>query len=186
MTTASEQLNPREAIVMWLEEVVIGLNLCPFARKPHLRDEVSIHISRATNLEDAVFEAMRSAFDLMETAPEDTRTTLIVFPDALEDFATYLDAADAVRETLNDAGAEGILQVATFHPDYRFANTESSAPENFTNRAPYPVLHLLREDDVSRAVDTHPNPESIPPRNIEHMRQIGLEALRRMWSAFSR
>ncbi|MGM0558455.1 MAG: DUF1415 domain-containing protein [Myxococcota bacterium] len=183
MSSTSERVH--DTVDAWLREAVIGLNLCPFAAKPYRGGETLIVVSDASRLEDAVFDAVQAAFELMETPPNETRTTLVAFPSALHDFDEYLDAADALRATLQDAGASGVLQVATFHPDYQFADTEPDAVENYTNRAPYPILHILREDDVTEAVESHPNPEAIPERNIEKMREMGREALEDLWDDFS-
>lgn len=174
----------RAAVDTWLRDAVIGLNLCPFAARPYRAGEIRIHVSEAGELEEAAFDAIEAAFELLETPPETTRTTLVVFPSALSDFSDYLDAADVVRATLSDAGADGILQVATFHPDYQFADSEPDDVENYTNRAPFPILHILREDDVTEAVEAHPDPEAIPERNIEKMRELGLDAIRKLWRHF--
>lgn len=182
---SSTSQKAREAVDAWLREAVIGLNLCPFAAKPYRAREIRLEISDAAGLEDAVFDAVQAAFDLLETPPENTRTTLVVFPRALRDFSTYLNAADALRATLEDAGARGILQVATFHPDYQFADTDADALENYTNRSPHPILHILREGDVTRAVESHPDPESIPDRNIDRMHEVGRDALEAIWRDFA-
>lgn len=182
---SEEHQRIRREVESWLEEAVIGLNLCPFAAKPYRQGRISIAISDATGLEDAVFDSVEAAFELLESPPDVVSTTLVVYPDALSVFSRYLDAADALRATLDDAGARGVLQVATFHPDYQFADAEPDAVENFTNRAPYPILHLLREDEVSDAVASHPDPESIPERNIARMRELGRETLTEIWEKFA-
>ena len=106
--------------------------------------------------------------------------------EGLKDFDTYLAVVATVEDALSQSGADGVLQVATFHPDYRFASsTGEGSPGDFTNRSPYPVLHLLREDDVSEAVDRHPDPEGIPAANVARLEAMGHEAVAEMWRRWS-
>ena len=162
----------------WLERVVIGLNLCPFAKAVYVKNQVRIVISDAST-ERALLEELGEELALLRDAPTDQiDTTLLVHPQVLQDFLDYndfLDKADSMVEVLD---LEGELQVASFHPDYQFAGTQPDDAENLTNRAPYPTLHLLREDSIARAVEVYPDPDAIIERNIATMQEVGAEGFR--------
>ena len=164
----------------WLERAVIGLNLCPFAKAVYVKQQVRIVISDAST-ERALLEQLGEEMArLRDTPAEATDTTLLVHPQVLGDFLDYndfLDDADALVEAME---LDGVLQVASFHPDYRFAGTEPDDAENLTNRAPYPILHLLREDSVDRAVAAYPDPDGIIQRNVATMRDLGAEGFRNL------
>lgn len=164
----------------WLERVVIGLNLCPFAKAVYARQQVRIVVSDA-GTEGALLEQLGEEMALLRDTPaEDIDTTLLVHPRVLQDFLDYndfLDTADALVEAME---LDGVLQVASFHPHYQFANTDPEDAENLTNRAPYPILHLLREDSVDRAVAAYPEPDAIIERNVATMRELGIEGFRKL------
>ena len=169
-----------KATRQWLEEVVIGLNLCPFARKELVNNRIRFVVSAAVS-EDALLLALQEELRFLHEHP-DTETTLLVHPQTLVDFADYnefLAAADGLLEVLE---LDGVFQIASFHPDYRFAGTGPDDAENYTNRSPFPMLHLLREASVERAVDAHPDPDAIPERNIALMQALGTDALRQRLS----
>ncbi|MBM9915831.1 DUF1415 domain-containing protein, partial [Stenotrophomonas lactitubi] len=164
---------------LWLERIVIGLNLCPFAKAVYVKDQVRIVLSDATTPEALVEELAEELVLLRDTPAEQIDTTLIVHPQVLTDFLDYndfLDNADAAIEALD---LQGILQVASFHPDYQFDGVAADDASNYTNRAPYPTLHLLREDSVERAVDVYPDPDVIVERNIQTLDRIGVEGWHR-------
>ena len=162
----------------WLERAVIGLNLCPFAKAVYVKQQVRFVLSEATTPE-ALREELASELALLAaTDAEETDTTLLIHPQVLGDFLDYndfLEQADALVEALE---LDGLLQVASFHPHYQFAGSEPDAVENFTNRSPYPTLHLLREDSVSRAVDAYPDPDAIIERNVATLRALGVDGWR--------
>ena len=163
----------------WLERAVIGLNLCPFAKAVYVKDQVRIVLSDATTPEALVEELAEELVLLRDTPAEQIDTTLIVHPQVLTDFLDYndfLDNADAAIEALD---LQGILQVASFHPDYQFDGVAADDASNYTNRAPSPTLHLLREDSVARAVDVYPDPDVIVERNIQTLDRIGVEGWHR-------
>jgi hypothetical protein len=169
-----------QATRQWLEEVVIGLNLCPFARKELVNHRVRFVVSAADSEDDLLMD-LQAELRFLEEHPE-TETTLLVHPHALADFDVYNDflaAADGLLEVLQ---LDGIYQVASFHPDYRFAGTGAEDAGNYTNRSPFPMLQLLREASVERAVDSHPDPDAIPARNIALMEELGAEAMRQRLS----
>ena len=162
----------------WLERAVIGLNLCPFAKAVHARSQVRIVVSDASTPR-ALLEQLGEELALLRDTPADAvDTTLLVHPQVLGEFLEYndfLDEADALVEQME---LDGVLQVASFHPDYRFADSGPDDVENLTNRAPYPILHLLREASVDRAVAAYPDPDVIIQRNIATVRALGFEGWR--------
>jgi len=157
----------------WLEKAVIGLNLCPFAKAVHVKQQVRYVVSTATTPE-ALLELLMDELQLLsDTDPEQVDTTLIIHPLVLTDFEDYNEFLDVADVALEDLDLVGELQVASFHPDYQFADTDKNDIENYTNRSPYPTLHLLREDSVERAVAAFPEAEEIFEKNIETMRALG-------------
>jgi hypothetical protein len=164
----------------WLERAVIGLNLCPFAKGVHLKQQIRWVESTATEpktlLQDLVHELQR----LAAADPEWLDTTLLVHPHALQDFLDYNDFLDVADAAIEELGLEGVLQIASFHPQYQFEGTAEDDVENFSNRSPYPTLHLLREDSIARAVAAFPEAEAIYERNIETLQKLGATGWRRL------
>ncbi len=175
-------MNP---IAKWLEGAVIGLDLCPFANLVWSSGLVRIVYSDATDRDAAVHDALDEAVALLETHPLEVATTLVGYTAALADFDEFLGAVGAVQETLSEAGADGILQVASFHPRFRFDGSGEDDIGNFTNRSPVPVIHLLREDDVSRAIDSHTDIEGVPAANVARLDELGIDLIRKLWSQWS-
>ena len=164
----------------WLEQAVIGLNLCPFAKAVYAKQQVRFVYSDATTPEQLIEQLGEELLLLRDTPADQVDTTLLVHPHVLQDFLDYndfLEQADALVEVLE---LDGELQVASFHPDYQFADSGPDDIENYSNRAPYPTLHLLREDSVSRAVEADPDPDSIVERNYATLRALGHEGWRRL------
>jgi hypothetical protein len=173
-------IDPIAATRNWLEKAVIGLNLCPFAKAVYVKNQVRFVLSDATTPEALVEQLAEELLLLRDTPAEQIDTTLIIHPEVLTDFLDYndfLDNADAAVEAL-DLG--GILQVASFHPDYQFDGTHPDDPSNCTNRSPFPTLHLLREDSVERAVAAFPDPDVIVERNIATLDRLGAEGFKRL------
>lgn len=161
----------------WVERVVVGLNLCPFAETPLSQDRVRFLVSPAPSLGALLHELVDEALQLDQ--PEATAdTTLLIVPSLLADFDNFLDAVATANALLKDTNLEQQIQLAHFHPDYVFAGTTPDDPTNLTNRSPYPMLHLLRVADVREAIDTYPNVRAIPRENQERMRALGAEAVR--------
>ncbi|KQN97287.1 MULTISPECIES: DUF1415 domain-containing protein [Stenotrophomonas] len=159
----------------WLEKAVIGLNLCPFAKAVYVKEQVRFVLSDATTPEALLEELAEELLFLRDTPAEQVDTTLVVHPQVLTDFLDYndfLDNADAAVEALD---LQGILQVASFHPHYQFAGAAPDDVSNYTNRAPWPTLHLLREDSVERAVAAFPDPDVIVERNIATLDRLGVD-----------
>lgn len=166
----------------WLEKAVIGLNLCPFAKAVYVKEQVRFVVSDATTPEQLVEQLGEELVLLRDTPAEQVDTTLLVHPLVLGDFLDYndfLDQADALVEALE---LDGILQVASFHPGYQFADSRPDDIENYSNRAPYPILHLLREDSVSRAVDAYPDADVIVERNYATLRKLGHEGWQKLFA----
>lgn len=168
-------------IRQWLDQVVIGLNLCPFAARPVRAGALRILVSAAETELDVLTDLQLELQRLDDHAPSELETTLIAVPLILLDFPDYNDFLDQVDLLLQEFGWEGRYQVASFHPDYQFAGTEPGDVENLTNRAPYPLLHLLREDSVEAAVAAHPDAEGIPETNIRTLRGMDAETRRRLF-----
>ena len=164
----------------WVEKAVIGLNLCPFAKAVQVQGKVRYVVSAATTVEDLLYELAAELNHLHDTPPEQTDTTLLVHPQVLTDFLGYNDFLEAADALVADIGLEGELQVASFHPQYQFEGTEPDDITNFTNRSPYPTLHLLREDSIDRAVAAFPNPESIFDTNMATLEKLGIEGWRQL------
>lgn len=162
----------------WLERAVIGLNLCPFAKAVHVKGQIRYVVS-AAQTEDVLLDDLERELKLLtEAAPEDIDTTLLITPGILNDFDDFTRFLDLVEVVLRTHGLVGVLQVASFHPDYVFADTEPDDIANYTNRAPYPTLHLLREASLARATAAFPNAADIYERNIDTLNALGLEGWR--------
>jgi hypothetical protein len=157
----------------WLEKAVIGLNLCPFAKAVHVKQQVRYVVSNATTPE-ALLETLMNELQLLsDTDPEVTDTTLLIHPFVLNDFMDYNEFLDVADAAVEDMQLDGELQVASFHPHYQFADTDVNDISNYTNRAPYPILHLLREDSIERAVEAFPEAAEIFDKNIETLEKLG-------------
>lgn len=162
----------------WLERAVIGLNLCPFARAVHARRAIRFVVSEARDAQALQAELERELALLHATPPAGIETTLLIHPYVLRDFLDYNDFLDVADATVAALGLEGEIQVASFHPDYRFEGTAPGDAGNCTNRSPHPTLHLLREASVEQAIASHPDVASIPERNIAVMEQLGTGGFR--------
>jgi len=164
----------------WLETAVIGLNLCPFAQAVHVRNQIRYAVSDAQTPEALLADLARELQTLAAADPAEVETTLLIHPRALVEFLDYNDFLDIADAAVEELGLTGTIQVASFHPHYRFADTEPDAIENYSNRSPYPMLHLLREESVESAVAAFPDAGRIPERNIETLRRIGHDGWRRL------
>jgi len=162
----------------WIERLVIGLELCPFARGPYENGRVRYVVSDAGAPELLLAELEQELEWLREAGAGNTETTLLIHPYTLLDFLDYNDFFGVVEELLEQGGYAGEFQVASFHPDYRFAGTKRDDAENYTNRAPYPALHILREASIEQALAGFADPDRIPERNIRTMEKLGVEQLR--------
>jgi hypothetical protein len=165
----------------WLAEFVIGLNLCPFARPLLESANLRIAVFDSTDML-SVQRAFLDELDLLQSVPEsEIATTVIVFPTALASFEDYLDFLEEARALLEHAGLAGIVQLASFHPLYRFAGEPDDAASHYSNRSPYPSIHLIREAMITRVLEEFPDPQAIPERNIVTLDAIGTAELERRW-----
>jgi len=164
----------------WLERAVIGLPLCPFAKAVHVKGQIRSIVSAAETPEALLEDLERELRALIAADAESVDTTLLIHPHALADFLDFNDFLAVADRALVELGLEGQLQIASFHPDYCFADSEPSDPANNSNRAPYPILHLLREASVSRALEGFPAPDSIYQENIARLRALGTDGWRRL------
>ena len=182
MTDTREPASPVIADTRrWVERVVVGLNLCPFARKELEADRVRF-VETDADGEETLLQALHAELQHLEDNP-DTETTLLILPEALSDFEDYLNFLAMAEDLLDYLGLEGVYQIASFHPLYRFEGTGAEDAENYTNRSPWPMLHLLREDSLAQAIDRHPDVEGIPARNIALMNRMGVGKLRELMAA---
>jgi hypothetical protein len=163
------------ATVNWLEKAVIGLNLCPFAKAVHVKKQVRYVVSKASTAAALLEQLMDELQLLSDTDPEEIDTTLLIHPFVLTDFLDYNEFLEVADAAVEDMQLDGELQVASFHPQYQFADTDANDITNYTNRAPYPILHLLREASIERAVEAFPEASEIFEKNIETMEKLGHE-----------
>lgn len=171
-----------EATRRWVERAVVGLNLCPFARAPMVQQKIRYVVSQASDTEALLDDLLGELQSLNAVDADTCETTLLIHPNVLADFLDYndfLDAADAAVETL---GLLGELQVASFHPDYQFAGSAPDDVENFSNRSPFPTLHLLREASIERAVEAMTDTDSIYRRNQETLQKLGVDGWQALWT----
>jgi len=165
---------------IWLTQVVIGLELCPFAKPVYAKDLIRYRVSSAVSAEVLLEELMNELRRLSAAEPTQVDTTLLIHPHVLTDFLDYNDFLAVADLALEDLGLTGELQIASFHPDYQFAGNESEDLANCVTRSPYPMLHLLREASVERAVAMFPDASSIVDKNMRTMRALGLEGWQRL------
>jgi uncharacterized protein len=165
----------------WINSVVIGCNFCPFAAKAMLRKSIRYVVLPEATLPGALEAFIAELQYLDQTA--DIETTLVIFPSHFTDFEDYLDLVELAEDLSAEQGYEGVYQIASFHPAYCFAGAADDDPANYTNRSPYPMLHLLREDSITKAVAHYTDPEGIPERNIAFAREKGLRYMQLLRAA---
>jgi hypothetical protein len=169
----------------WLEVMVVGENLCPFAAPVLKRAQIRFAVSEAQTAA-AIAADFLQELDLIQQAPEDEiATTLLIVPRALGDFYDYLDLLAHCEDLIAEAGLDGVFQLASFHPRYRFTGVPADDISHWTNRAPFAMFHLLREGQMSRVLAHYPDPDAIPERNIEHLRALGRDGLIRLFPPFA-
>ncbi|EJG0986836.1 DUF1415 family protein [Vibrio parahaemolyticus] len=188
MPTSSTQETPNtdinaitQQVDQWLNDVVIGLNLCPFAAKPQRNKQIKIFVSEATQEEALLEDILLQLIELSTTEPEKLETTLVVVPNMLQDFWDYNFCIDWVEGLIKQQDWEGIFQVATFHPDYCFGGAAPEDDENLTNRSPYPIFHLIREESMEKVLKHYSDPESIPDTNIARVSALSEEERKKLF-----
>ncbi|TPQ27091.1 DUF1415 domain-containing protein [Methylomonas koyamae] len=172
MSTNQQIIAATEA---WIKSFVIAYNICPFANREQQRNSIRYRVENGNNVESCLNAVIQECMHL-DTHSE-TETTLLIITRQLDNFYDYLDVLAIAEQLLIDQGYEGIYQIASFHPHYRFADSGENDPDNYTNRSPYPMLHLIRESSIESALASYPDPARIPERNVKLTRQLGLKKL---------
>lgn len=186
IVNAENEISPEKAVEQWLEQVVIGLNLCPFASKPHRQKQVRIRVCDA-DAELTLLETLQDELRLIDESPvteagTGIETTVLVIPSLLQHFDDYNQFLDLVDALLDEFDWAGEYQIASFHPQYCFAGVAPDSPENLTNRSPYPLLHIIREASIEAALEHYDDPEGIPERNIEKMHALSEDEKRLLFA----
>lgn len=168
----TDLVHVEQQIWQWLDDVVIGLNLCPFAKKPRVNQQIKVFVSNARSDEALINDFMTELEFIRDVDPLVTDTCVFVIPNMLADFDGYLDYLALANMTVQQMGLEGEFQLASFHPDYQFEDTLPGDRENLTNTSPYPVIHIIRETTVEKVLKLYPNPEQIPDNNIARVEAL--------------
>lgn len=169
------------AMRQWIEKAVIGLNLCPFAKAVYVKNQVRFVVSHAPHL-DGLLEDLDRELDFLAAAdPNEVDTTLLIHPTLLPDFLDFNDFMQLAEVAVGEHGLDGVIQIASFHPHFQFEGTAPDDLGNYTNRAPFPTLHLLREASIERAVAAFPEAETIYERNIETLQGLGIAGWQALW-----
>lgn len=166
------------AVKKWVSTIVVDLQLCPFAQRELLSDNVRFHISEAKD-KFSLADDLHKEFLLLKST-QAIETSLLIHPWTLQNFYDYNDFLGTVNGLLIQLDLEGVLQVASFHPDYQFAGTKENDVENYTNRSPYPIIHILREESIELAISKHPDTSLIPANNIKKMESLGLNHMKKL------
>ena len=159
----------------WVEEIVIGLNLCPFASRPFQNETIEYIVNSGDSIERHL-QQLADCFTHLDSSAE-IETSLLIYPDAYQQFDDYLELLDFANQLLDDLDYTGIYQVASFHPLYRFEGSAEDDASNYSNRSPYPMLHLIRESDLEKAITNYPDIEQVPENNIKKLREIGYKEM---------
>ena len=167
----SEECNVVAATKAWLQQIIIGLNFCPFAKKEFVNNTICYHVSNHKKQKAALLEFVEQCQLLADD--NSIETTLLIYQDGFRDFNAYLDLVDSANDLLIAQGFEGIFQLASMHPEYCFADEDFDDASNYTNRSPYPIIHIIREESMARVLSVYKNPEEIPENNIALAQQKG-------------
>lgn len=167
----------------WLNKAVIGLNLCPFAKAVEVKNQIRYVVSAASSTEALLHDLLQELAHLRDADPEQIETTLLIHPGVLTDFLDYNDFLDVADAAVEELQLDGEIQVASFHPHYQFEGTAPDDIENYSNRAPFPTLHLLRESSIDQAVQAFPDAANIYEANIETLNRLGLDGWKKLWKS---
>ena len=162
-------------VQQWLENIVIGLNLCPFAKREWTKNRIRFTVSDA-NSEERLLENLNSELELI-FGDDSIETTLLIVPELLQDFYDFNQFLDLADRLIEQMDFTGIFQIASFHPNYQFDGTEPDDVDNYTNRSPFPILHILREESLEKAIANYPDADKIPERNIALLREMGIQKI---------
>jgi len=174
--------NEQQQVEQWLDNIVIGLNLCPFATKPRRNNQIRFKVSQALTNEVLIADLYEELSLLAQTEATKVETTLIIVPNMLADFEDANQFLDIADNLLVEFNWEGIFQIASFHPDYYFESTQPEDAENYTNRAPYPIFHLLRENSLTAALQNMSSPDEVYERNINTMNHLSADQIKTLFS----
>lgn len=164
----------------WIQGFVIGLNICPFASQPFREDRIRYRLEETGSSEKLVETLMEELGFLQRSKSEAVETSILIHPNVLTDFLDYNDFLSVAEAVLEEMNLDGEIQIASFHPDYQFAGEAKNAPSNYVTRSPFPMLHLLRESSVTKAIEMHPDTKQIPFDNIQKLNELGLEKIKEM------
>ena len=162
----------------WLERFVIGLGLCPFAAAPYRQGRITYSVCDADSMEGIYQAFLQSLETFVQADPVEQETALLIVSRGLTEFNDYLDALSLLEQAVAEACLDGVIQLASFHPDYRFEGVPQGDPANYSNRSPLPMFHLIREEGLAEALASYPDPEGIPRRNIRRLRELGVKGIR--------
>ncbi len=178
--TLSDQ-DVKSATQTWLKSIIIEYGICPFARREQERGSIYFNVNRDIETEQCLLHLIDEC-ERLDKEP-DIETTLLIYAEGFAEFDDYLDFVEIAESLLIEQGYEGTYQLASFHPDYCFQGSDQDDASNYTNRSPYPMLHLLRESSIEQAVANYPDPENIPQHNIELTRKLGLAKMQALLAA---
>ena len=178
--TGGEAAEVIAATQRWLERFVIGLGLCPFAAAPFQQDRITYAVCDSASPEAIYTAFLKALGDLVLADPSEQETALLILSHGPADFGDYLDRLAEVEQAVVDAGLEGVIQVASFHPEYRFRGAAPDDAANYSNRSPFPMFHLIREEGLAEALTSFHDPEGIPERNIRRLREMGLDRINKL------
>lgn len=170
-----------ESVRQWVETVVVGLNLCPFAKRELVKNRVRFSVAK-TKTEEGLLAALQSELELMQK-DDSIETSLLIHPNVLKDFFDYNEFLYFANDLVDKLSLEGVIQIASFHPDYQFGGVSPQDVENYTNRSPFPILHLIREEGLERAIANYPDSEWIPEHNIQLLKELGIVKMQDMLQA---
>ncbi|WP_085900529.1 DUF1415 domain-containing protein [Kiloniella majae] len=170
-------VNASDLTKLWVDAMVIGQNLCPFAASERNRGAIRYVIVDAQEVSTAMGGFLNELLFLQQSSEDEVSTSLVIFPEGFEDFEIFLDLLEVAEDALVQSGVEGLFQLASFHPDYQFTGLSRDDITNWTNRSPFPVLHIIREGQMGRVLDSYKSPDEIPERNIDLMKKLGVKGL---------
>lgn len=173
-----QTLEIENIVKKWVSTIVVELQLCPFAQHELISNRIRFQVSHARDESSLIEDLSKELIGLRDE--KTIETSLLIHPWALQNFYTYNDFLSKANELLNQLGLEGVLQIASFHPDYQFAGTNKNDVENYTNRSPYPLMHILREESLELAISNYPDTELIPVNNIKKMESLGLDHMKKL------
>ncbi|MEO1258977.1 MAG: DUF1415 domain-containing protein [Bacteroidota bacterium] len=166
----------------WVERFVIGLHLCPFAKRPYDKNQVRFEVCLASEAEQQLTDLWKEIELLAKAPKEKISNAILIFPNGLNDFGEYLDFYFLAEKLLQEQNKDDQFQLASFHPDYQFENTEKNDVTNYTNRSPFPFIHILRIEEVAEAIDNYPEVDKVPGRNKKRLTEMGVDKIKQLGS----